>query len=71
MSKCTELICDLCGKHIISDRYVINGKEYTTIKFKIKKRWITWYERGWDKTIIHICPVCQSKIKELLRGDNQ
>ena len=70
MSKCNENICDLCGKHIISDRYVIDGNEYTTIKLKIKKWWSSWYEGGWTKETIHICPICQSEIKEFfLRGE--
>ena len=71
MSKCNELICDLCGKHITSNRLVYNQEIYTTIKFKAKKVWTSWYEGGWDKTTIHICPFCQSKIKEFLRGDTE
>lgn len=72
MSKCTNIICDLCGKHIDYDDVLYNGKRVNVVKLKVKEFWHSFHESGWDKKTIHICPECQVKIKRFINfgGDN-
>lgn len=71
MSEYIALMCNLCGKHITSNIVSVNGEAYKTIKVKAKKWWCSLYDGGWNKETIHICPFCQSKIREILRGDTE
>ena len=70
MSKCTKLICDLCGQHIEYKDAFYNTQRFSVIKFKAKKYWHSFHEDGWEKRTIHICPYCQIKISKFLRSDN-
>lgn len=40
-----KLICDLCGEPIESPE--------KHSEFKIKKRWYSWWESGWDRIDAH------------------
>ena len=71
MSKCTELICDLCGQHIGYEDVVYNDKRFSLIKVKTKEFWHSFHEYGWNKKTIHICPFCQIKINKFFRSEQQ
>jgi hypothetical protein len=47
MSKCTNIICDLCGKHIDYDDAIYNGKRVSIVRFKVKEFWHSFHESGW------------------------
>lgn len=67
MAKCKRLICDVCNYHIESHE----SGGFSTIKFKVKKYWSSWWEDGWQKETIHICPDCQAKIRKIVIGGEE
>ena len=71
MAKCTELICDICGKHITEYQGVYEHKPYSLLKIKAKQFWCGFCEWGWTKQTLHICPKCQYKLRKLVRSEEK
>ena len=58
MSKCNEIVCDICGEHIFDDN---------ALYFKAKRRWYGFYERGFHKEEVCVCEDCQNKLRALVK----
>lgn len=52
-----QRVCDLCKK-----RYPDARIKY---KYKAKRRWVSWYEDGWNR--IELCENCLKKIIDVER----
>ena len=65
MSKCKEIVCDLCGEHL---------KDSDCALFvRAKRKWYLWHESGYNRELICVCAECQRGLRKIIRdrrGDN-